>query len=125
MGNFLPGGSYLKSARNIRVTLYCEARTSDGQWVPASLDLTHLEEAKVMNENGVLLNVVGNVPTKGFLPGGPYLESTRSWSVILSALCKTNLKSWQWSALDITNFFDSATLSNVNGVLCPDTNSTN
>ncbi len=125
MGNFLPNGSYQKTSRNVRATLYCQAQKKDGSWIPASLDLTHLVEPNVVNENGHLHDQAGNVKRNGYLPGGSYHASTQSQCVILSALCKAGKHDWLWSTLDITNFSLTATLSNINGTLHVDPNSTN
>lgn len=125
MLGFLPEGSYQKTSRDVRATLYCQALKKDGTWIPASLDLTYLEESNVVNEDGHLLNIIGNLARKGYLPGGDYQNSTQNPSVILSALCKADNSVWTWSTLNITNVSTSATLSNVNGSLTVDSNSTN
>jgi hypothetical protein len=125
MRDFLPAGTYPSHARDVRTTLYCIARKRNGAWIPASLDLTHLEETNIVNADGHLVNDKGDAGRKGFLPLGEYLESSDSHRVILSALCQKHNESWQWSTIDITNFNSDTTLSLVDGVLTVDPHSTN
>jgi hypothetical protein len=125
MGVFAPEGNYKKSSRDVRSTLYCVAAKQDGNWIPASMDLTHLEEANIANHDGYLVNLRGNAGRKGFLPKGEYLSTSRDCFVILSALCQTSDRGWRWSTLDITQLKYSISLSNVDGVLTVDGNSTN
>ncbi|HEX2900300.1 MAG TPA: hypothetical protein VHS96_11335 [Bacteroidia bacterium] len=109
----------------MRSTLYCKARKRNGEWVPASIDLTHLEEANVSNEDGHLVNLGGDIGQQGYLPLGSYLDSTREWQSVLSALCQRNDQRWQWCTLEITKMQLIETLSLVDGVLVRDDNSTN
>ena len=125
MLGFVPQGSYQLTSRNVRVTLYCQALKKDGNWIPASLDITHIEDANIDNEDGHLHSLAGSAKRKGYLPGGSYQNSTQSPCVILSALCKSGKTDWQWSTLEITNLNLDSTLSNINGALPVDPNSTN
>jgi hypothetical protein len=125
MRDFLPGGSYKTQGRNVRSTLYCLAQKRDGGWVPASLDLTYLDEANVANEDGHLVNLDGDLGQEGYLPRGSYLQDTKEWQVILSALCQKSDLTWQWSTIEITDFAYSDTLSLVDGVLVRDDHFTN
>lgn len=125
MREFLPTGTYLLHARDVRSTLYCMARKRNGIWIPASLDLTYLEESNVANEDGHLVNLEGDLGQRGYMPQGSYLHSTKDRKVILSALCQKDDQSWQWSTLEITQLDAKETLSIVDGVLIPSGNSTN
>lgn len=125
MREFLPEGSYRSRVRNAKVMLYCMARKLDGAWVPASLDLTHLDETNVANEDGYLVNGDGDAGRVGNLPGGSYLDSTRQRHAILSALCPSQDQKWHWRTLDITDLKDISTLSLIDGELKVDDHSTN
>ncbi len=125
MRDFLPPGSYQLQARNARTTLFCVARKRNGSWIPASLDLTHLDETNVANEDGHLVNLDGDTGRQGYLPNGSYLQSSTDLRVILSALCQRIDQSWQWSTLDITDLDSAAILSLVDGVLTVAPHSTN
>ena len=69
----------MKTSRNIKVMLYAEAQKRDQSWVDSSLDLTHLTDLYLSNDNGQLFS--------GFVPGGCD-NTVRSRSVILSAECQ-------------------------------------
>lgn len=125
MTDFLPGGSYSLHSRDVRVTLYCKALKRNGTWIPTSLDLTHLEETNVANEDGHLVNLAGDVGRAGYLPHGPYLETTVDRYVILSALCQRRDLRWQWSTLDISEFDSTRYISLLDGVLTVEPHSTN
>jgi hypothetical protein len=125
MTEFLPAGTYRSQGRDIRSTLYCMARKRNGDWIPASLDLTYLEEANVANEDGHLVNLNGDVGQQGFVPEGSYLHSTKDRQVILSALCQRDDQVWQWSTIEITYLEYADTLSLVDGVLVRDDSFTN
>lgn len=125
MRDFLPAGNYRLQARDIRSTLYCKAQKRDGTWIPASIDLTYLEETNIANEDGHLVNLEGDAGAKGYLPQGSYLQSSIEHCVILSALCPTTGRSWQWRTLEITGLFYMTTLSLVDGEFTIDPNSTN
>ncbi len=125
MRDFVPAGSYKLYARNVRTTLYCNALKRNGNVIPASIDLTHLEETNIANEDGHLVNVDGDMGREGFLPQGSYLLTTADHCVILSALCQRLDLRWQWNTLDVTHLNVLNTLSLVDGVLIVDPYSTN
>jgi hypothetical protein len=125
MRDFLPAGSYRLQARDVRATLYCKARKRNGIWIPASIDLTHLDETNIANEDGHLVNLQGDAGRVGFKPHGSYLKSIDELQVILSALCLRNDQRWQWSTLDITDLDYHRAISLVDGVLTTDPFSTN
>jgi hypothetical protein len=125
MRDFLPGGSYRSQGRNVRSTLYCLAQKRNGVWIPASLDLTYLDEVNVSNEDGHLVNLDGDLGQQDFVPQGSYLHTTKNRQVILSALCQKTDLTWQWSTIEITDLKYSDTLSLVDGVLTRDDHFTN
>ena len=52
---YVPGGSYQKTCRDIRVILKAECQKIDQSWVYSSLDITDLDTNKTLsNINGVL-----------------------------------------------------------------------
>ena len=125
MRDFVPAGSYQMHARNVRMTLFCNAYKRNGSLIPASIDLTHLEETNIANEDGHLVNLDGDMGREGFLPNGSYLLTTVDHCVILSALCQRLDLRWQWNTLDVTHLNAMNTLSLVDGVLVVDPYSTN
>lgn len=112
-------------ARDVRTMLYCIAQKRNGLWIPASLDITHLEETNVANEDGHLVNLDGDAGREGYLPKGTFLLTSAEHRVILSALCQKHDLSWQWSTIDITKLENAAILSLVDGVLTIAPHSTN
>jgi hypothetical protein len=116
---------YQRQVRDLRSTLYCLACKRNGVWIPASLDLTFLEDANVSNEDGHLVNLLGDLGQRGYLPLGSYLESTKDWKVILSGLVQRNDRSWLWCTLDITTLDIKDSITLVDGVMIPTGNFTN
>ena len=94
-----------------------KARKRDQAYISAGLDLTDLTEGNVMNGDGHLINLAGNEPQKGYVPGGSYLKSVQNIQVVLSALCVMEDGRTQWSTLDITDAPANSTVSNLNGNL--------
>jgi hypothetical protein len=89
------------------------------------MDLTHLDETNVANEDGHLVNLAGDAGREGFRPRGPYLQSVNTLRVILSALCQKLDQRWQWSTFDITELEYTRSLLLVDGVLTIAPHSTN
>jgi hypothetical protein len=114
---YIPGGSYQRTCRNIRVMLWAECQKFDGLWQATSLDLTTLSNADVENANGVL-RVVGasSTPLQGYLPQGSYQQTCRNMRVTLSAECEKLDRSWQATTLDVT-YLSNADVLNSDGVL--------
>ncbi len=52
---FKPGGSWIESCNDIKITLKCQAQKIDQSWVEATFDLTNSpEDVLLTNQNGVL-----------------------------------------------------------------------
>ena len=111
MGQYVPSGSYKQTSRDINVTLSAECKKIDGSWQSSTLDLTNLDNADVVNIDGVL-----KIEPSSYLPGGNYIQTSRDINVILSAECKKIDGSWQSSTLNLTNL-NNADVVNVDGVL--------
>lgn len=120
MGNFIPTGSYTKTSKAIKSSLYGSAQKRDQAWIAAGLDLTTLQGANIENLDGFLVNQSGSAPAIGYVPGGSYTITTKGQTVILSADCQKRDQSWQYSTLDITHLPVGKTLSNIDGVLTVD-----
>jgi hypothetical protein len=125
MRDFVPAGNYKLQARDVRTTLFCIALNRKGNWIPASIDLTHLEETNIANEDGHLVNLDGDMGREGYLPKGSYLLTSKDHRVILSALCQRIDQRWQWSTIDITDLGYTAFLALDDGVLTIVPHSTN
>ncbi len=54
LSGYIPDGSYKKTSRNIKVVLNASCKKVDGSWQMCSLELTNLNDAYVVNVNGVL-----------------------------------------------------------------------
>jgi hypothetical protein len=120
MGKFVPTGSYSKTSKNIKSTLYDSSQKRNQSWIPAGLDLTALAEANIENLDGFLVNQAGSASGNGYVPGGSYTQTSKGEVVILSADCQKRDQSWQYSTLDITHLAAGKTLSNIDGVLTVD-----
>ena len=120
MSNRIPSGSYQLTSKEIIAHLYCEAQKRDQSWIPAGYSMPHKGDLNIANIDGHLINEPGDAPTDSYVPGGCYLLTTKSRTVILSALCQKIDQSWQWSGLNITNLNLNATISNIDGVLTVD-----
>jgi GH18 family chitinase len=115
MGNYVPGGSYSKTCKNIKVTLTCEAQKIDQTWVDASLDITSLSNADIANINGTLENQ-GTVATTNYVPGGSYSKTCKNIKVTLDCEAKKIDQTWVDASLDITSL-SNADIANINGTL--------
>jgi hypothetical protein len=120
MSTFIPGGSYAKTSKGIKSTLFCQSKKRNQTSIPAELDLTTLSQANVENLDGFLVNQSGSSAPKGYVPGGSYTITSTGEIVILSAQCQKRDQSWQYSTLDITHLTAGKTLSNIDGVLTVD-----
>lgn len=117
---FIPGGSYVQTSTDIESNLYCESQKRDGSWIPAGFNLTDVDSADLANMDGFLVNGNGNPAPNNYIPGGSYLQTSKSPQVILSAQCRKIDGSMQWSTLNITDLDRSKTVSNIDGVLTVD-----
>lgn len=120
MSKFVPTGSYTKTSKDIKVTLYCHAQKRNQSWIPAGYDLTSLTSANIENLDGFLVNQGGDAHANGYVPGGSYTITSKDMTVIMSAQCQKRDQSWQYSTLDITHLATNKTLSNIDGVLTVD-----
>ena len=120
MSTFIPTGSYTKTSKSIKSTLFCQSRKRDQATIPAELDLTSLSQANIENLDGYLVNQSGSATSKGYIPGGSYTITSTGETVILSAECQKRDQSWQYSTLNISNLAPGKTLSNIDGVLTVD-----
>jgi hypothetical protein len=100
----IPDGTYTRTSKDFKVILTCEARKSNGQWVPVRLDMSEWEQANLENKNGQLINKSGYVKRNGYIPGGSYVNSCRNIKVTLYATCKKLNGQWQKSSLNISNY---------------------
>lgn len=117
MGRFVPGGSYTLTSRNIKVTLRAQTQKIDQSYIFAELDITDLDNADIANVNGVLVNQSGSAPSRGYVPGGSYQQTSYGITVKLSAECqKIDYHSWVPATLDITNLI-VANIANIDGTL--------
>ncbi|WP_440874905.1 CVNH domain-containing protein [Thalassotalea sp. PLHSN55] len=119
MSQYIPEGSYSKTSKNVRATLYAEAQKRDQSWIPASLDISHLNAAEVTNLDGFLVNSGGNGSMSGYVPSGSYAKTSRNITVVLSAECQKRDQSWQYSTLVISDL-ENVSISNIDGVLTVD-----
>ena len=117
MGKFVPGGSYKSTSRNIKVTLRAQTQKIDQSYMFAELDITDLDDANIANMDGVLVNESGFAPSRGYVPGGSYQQTSYGITVELSAECqKIDYHSWVPATLDITNLI-VADIANIDGTL--------
>jgi len=119
MSQYIPEGSFKKTSKNIKSTLYAEAQKRDQSWIPASLDLSSLSSAEVTNQDGFLVNSADNGSSSGYVPSGSYTQTSRNVTVVLSAECQKRDQSWQYSTLVISNL-ENVSISNIDGVLTVD-----
>lgn len=54
---YVPGGSYLQTSKDIRVTLSADCQKIDGSRNYSTLDITNLNNANIENRNGELVQV--------------------------------------------------------------------
>ena len=116
MGQYVPDGSYKKTAKNVKSTLYATAQKRDQSWIPAGLDVTELNSADVANLDGELVNEGNSGSSNGYVPAGSYKQTSKGVTVILSAECQKRDQSWQYSTLRITDL-ENADIANIDGVL--------
>ena len=114
---FIPQGNYLFSSAHISVVLYCHSLNSQREWVPAHFNLTTSEKVNLANRDGKLVNLDGTAISTGFVPGGPYLDSSREVRVFLTALCTCRNLALNWSSLELTHLPMNLTVVNKNGIL--------
>jgi hypothetical protein len=116
MEQYVPNGSYDKTSRNIKSTIYASSQKRDQSWIPAGLDLTSLNSADIANLDGVLVNMTNSGSSTGYVPGGSYKKTSKDITVILSAECQKIDQTWQYSSLNITNL-GNVKIANIDGVL--------
>ncbi|NMH63912.1 cyanovirin [Shewanella salipaludis] len=119
MSQYVPEGSFTRTSRNIKSTLYAQAQKRDQSWIPAGLDITNLNSAEVTNLDGFLVNTGNHGAPSGYVPSGSYTKTSREITVILSAECQKRDQSWQYSTLVISNL-ENVSISNIDGVLTLD-----
>lgn len=116
-GRFVPPGSYLQSASQVNVNLYCKAQRRDQSWIASGANITSLTGGLV-NWDGSLQPENDPTPSTGYVPNGSYQKTAENVSVALSAYCRRIDGSWQWATLDVTNYTPAqGDIANINGEL--------
>lgn len=125
---YVPGGSYLLSSNNIRISINANCKNAQGCYVSSRLTYS-IEEAlsigDIINNEGILAITMGahnNTINKynEFLPVGSYQLLSKDITVTLIAKCKDAEGNWEYST-PITFYaidaFQIKDISNRNGQL--------
>ena len=130
---WIPGGSYSESCRDIRYdgdSLTARCRRLDGAWRNTWLPNADNCDGNIVNDNGQLECIVergrdwdrdnseGGLSSEGG-PSGPYertCSNIRMEGYTLKATCQRNDGSWRWSELEYAYDCDGR-IANFNGRL--------
>lgn len=132
MGPYIPGGSYLWTASNVKVTLSATCTTKAGDTKKSQIDITNATTGDIVNNNGVLqptnkgaggdyiVKCMQEKVRKGlgvYVPNGSFLFSSADIKLVLSAKCKKINQQEVDSSLDVTALGWDAWVENIDGVL--------
>jgi hypothetical protein len=114
-----PKGSYIKSVRNIQITLVAQAKDGSAQAGNLSVVLPDNDNYQVAYQNGALQIVPAAAGTANVLPAGPYLDACQNPRVLLGCDARKIDGTYVKASIDVTDLKDPD-IENCDGILVDD-----